>query len=221
MFLNIENRFDDQSLFRLSMTHSSWVNEAKDLAIQSNERLEFLGDAVLDAVVGQYLYTQYPNHSEGDLTKFRSHIVSGSALSEVGRLLGIGQYLVLGKGEEASGGRDKDSNLANAYEAVVGALFIDGGFDVAKDFIFESMDIKSKSAVLVSSENDSKTQLQMAVQAKCAVAPHYRVISKDGPDHKPTFVVEVLIGEKVITTGKGTSRNRAEMEAASRALEML
>ena len=137
MLPNIENRFDDQSLFRLSMTHSSWVNESKDLGIESNERLEFLGDAVLDVVVGQYLYTEYPNHPEGDLTRFRSYIVSGAALSEVGRLLGIGQYLVLGKGEEASGGRDKDSNLANAYEAVVGALFLDGGFEVAKDFIFE------------------------------------------------------------------------------------
>ena len=111
--------------------------------------------------------------------------------------------------------------MANAYEAVVGALFIDGGFDVAKDFIFESMDIKSKSAELVSGENDSKTQLQMAIQAKCALSPHYRIISKEGPDHKPTFIVEVLVGEKVITTGKGTSRNRAEMKAAARALEML
>ena len=128
---------------------------------------------------------------------------------------------MLGKGEEASGGRDKDSNLANAYEAVVGALFLDGGFEVAKDFIFESMDVKNKSAKLITGGIDSKTQLQMAVQAKCSVAPHYRVISKDGPDHEPIFIVEVLIGEKVITTGNGRSINRAEMQAAARALRML
>ena len=221
MFPNIENRFDDQSLFRLSMTHSSWVNESKGLDIQSNERLEFLGDAVLDAVVGQYLYAKYPNHPEGALTQFRSNIVSGAALAELSRLLGIGPYLVLGKGEDASGGRDKDSNLANAFEALVGALFIDGGFEVAKGFILESIDIQARNPELIDSQHDSKTKLQMAVQAKSSVPPHYRVISKEGPDHEPTFVVEVLIGEKVITTGKGTSRNRAEMQAASRALKMV
>jgi len=221
MLPNIEDKFDDQSLFKLSVTHSSWVNESKDLNIQSNERLEFLGDAILDAVVAQYLYSKYPNETEGDLTKFRSHLVSGFALAEVGRDLGIGDYLVLGKGEEASGGREKDSNLANAFEAIVGALFLDGGYEMARVFILETLDIEEKSAALITGGNDPKTQLQMLVQAKCAVAPHYRIISRDGLDHKPIFIVEVLVGEKVITTGQGSSRNRAEMEAASKALMML
>lgn len=215
---NIENWFIDKNLFALGLTHSSWVNEAKDPGIESNERLEFLGDAILDAAVGQFLYMEYPNYSEGDLTKLRSSIVSGNSLSEAARALGLGEHLVLGKGEEASGGRDKDSNLANVFEALVGALFLDRGYDVASRFILENLDIESK---IVSDGNDSKTELQIVVQAKCGMTPHYRIISKVGPDHQPTFKVEVLIGERVIATGKGTSRTRAEMHAASRALKTL
>jgi ribonuclease-3 len=218
MLVKVEHSFIDKHLFHLSLTHSSWVNESNNRDCQSNERLEFLGDAVIDAVIAQSLYEKYPDFTEGDLTKLRSNIVSGVSLAKVARELGLGNHLLLGKGEETSGGRNKDSNLANAFEALVGALFLDRGYSAASQFILQNLNIESPDTRGMKSHNDSKTDLQTLVQSKTSLTPVYELISKDGPDHDPTFVVEVKVGDKVMGTGVGTSINKAEMEAAANAL---
>ena len=218
MLVKVEHSFIDKHLFHLSLTHSSWVNESNNHDCQSNERLEFLGDAVIDAVIAQSLYEKYPDFTEGDLTKLRSNIVSGVSLAKVARELGLGNHLLLGKGEEASGGRNKESNLANAFEALVGALFLDRGYPAASQFILQNLNIESPDNSCVKSHNDSKTDLQTLVQSKTLFTPYYKLISKDGPDHDPTFVVEVRVEDKVMGTGVGTSINKAEMEAAANAL---
>jgi len=218
MLSKLEDSFIDKHLFRLSLTHSSWVNESNNHDCQSNERLEFLGDAVIDAVIAQSLYEKYPDFTEGDLTKLRSNIVNGVSLAKVARELGLGNHLLLGKGEEASGGRNKESNLANAFEALAGALFLDRGYSAASQFILQNLNIESPDIRGVKSHNDSKTDLQTLVQSKTSFTPYYKLISKDGPDHDPVFVVEVLVGDKVIGNGVGTSINKAEMQAAANAL---
>jgi ribonuclease-3 len=218
MLAKLEDSFIDKHLFHLSLTHSSWVNESNNGDCQSNERLEFLGDAVIDAVIAQSLYEKYPDFTEGDLTKLRSNIVNGVSLAKVARELGLGNHLLLGKGEEASGGRNKESNLANAFEALAGALFLDRGYSAASQFILQNLNIESPDIRGVKSHNDSKTDLQTLVQSKTSFTPYYKLISKDGPDHDPTFVVEVRVEDKVMGTGVGTSINKAEMEAAANAL---
>ena len=218
MLSKLEDSFIDKHLFRLSLTHSSWVNESNNHDCQSNERLEFLGDAVIDAVIAQSLYEKYPDFDEGDLTKLRSNIVSGVSLANVARELDMGNYLLLGKGEEGSGGRNKESNLANAFEALVGALFLDRGYSIASQFILQNLNIGSPINCLMKNHKDSKTDFQILVQSKTSFTPYYKLISKDGPDHEPIFVVEVLVGDKVIGNGVGTSINKAEMQAAANAL---
>ena len=218
MLSKLEDSFIDKHLFRLSLTHSSWVNESNNHDCQSNERLEFLGDAVIDAVIAQSLYEKYPDFDEGDLTKLRSNIVSGVSLANVARELDMGNYLLLGKGEEGSGGRNKESNLANAFEALVGALFLDRGYSIASQFILQNLNIGSPINCLMKNHKDSKTDFQILVQSKTSFTPYYKLISKDGPDHDPVFVVEVLVGDKVIGNGVGTSINKAEMQAAANAL---
>ena len=218
MLAKLEDSFIDKHLFHLSLTHSSWVNESNNHDCQSNERLEFLGDAVIDAVIAQSLYEKYPDFNEGDLTKLRSNIVSGVSLANVARELDIGNYLLLGKGEEGSGGRNKESNLANAFEALVGALFLDRGYSTASQFILQNLNIESPINCLMKNHKDSKTDFQILVQSKTSFTPYYKLISKDGPDHDPIFVVEVLVGDKVIGNGVGTSINKAAMQAAANAL---
>ena len=221
MLEDLEKRFIDKNLLTLGLTHSSWVNESKSLGIQSNERLEFLGDAVIDAVIAQALYNECPDCSEGDLTKLRSNVVNGISLAEAAKKLNLGDYLYLGKGEEVSGGRDRNTNLANAFEALVGALFLDRGYTKAREFILENLDIKAIDLEAISNKNDPKTELQIVAQGKFLDTPVYRVVSKEGPDHNPRFFVEVLIEGEVVATGEGTSRNRAEMKAATIALRIL
>jgi len=218
MLAKLEDSFIDKHLFHLSLTHSSWVNESNNGDCQSNERLEFLGDAVIDAVIAQSLYEKYPDFNEGDLTKLRSNIVSGVSLANVARELDMGNYLLLGKGEEGSGGRNKESNLANAFEALVGALFLDRGYSIASQFILQNLNIGSPINCFMKNHKDSKTDFQILVQSKTSFTPYYKLISKDGPDHDPIFVVEVLVGDKVIGNGVGTSINKAEMQAAANAL---
>ena len=217
MLAKVEHRFIDKELFHLSLTHSSWVNEVGGGG-HSNERLEFLGDAVIDAVIAQSLYEKYPDFSEGDLTKLRSNIVSGGSLAKVARGLGMGNYLLLGKGEEASGGRNKDSNLANAFEALVGALLLDRGYSAASQFVLQNLNIESPGTSFVKGRNDPKTDLQILVQSKTSFTPYYKLVSRDGPDHNPIFVVDVLVEDKVMGNGVGPSISKAEMQAAANAL---
>ena len=218
MLAKVEHKFIDKELFHMSLTHSSWVNESGGREGHSNERLEFLGDAVIDAVIARSLYEEYPDFNEGDLTKLRSNIVSGVSLAKVARRLGMGNYLLLGKGEEASGGRDKDSNLANAFEALVGALLLDRGYAASSQFVLQNLNIESPGTGFWKGRNDPKTDLQILVQSKTSFTPDYKLISRDGPDHNPIFVVDVLIGDKVMGNGVGSSISKAEMQAAANAL---
>ena len=171
MLAKVEHSFIDKELFHLSLTHSSWVNESGGRDGHSNERLEFLGDAVIDAVIAKSLYKKYPDFDEGNLTKLRSTIVSGVSLAKVARGLGMGNYLLLGKGEEASGGRNKDSNLANAFEALVGALLLHRGYSAASQFVLKNLNIESPGTGFVRGRNDPKTDLQILVQSKKSVTP--------------------------------------------------
>ena len=218
MLAKVEHSFIDKKLFHLSLTHSSWVNESGGRDGHSNERLEFLGDAVIDAVIAKSLYKKYPDFDEGNLTKLRSTIVSGVSLAKVARGLGMGNYLLLGKGEEASGGRNKDSNLANAFEALVGALLLDRGYSAASQFVLKNLNIESPGTGFVKGRNDPKTDLQILVQSKTSFTPYYQLISREGPDHNPIFVVDVLVEDKVMGNGVGPSISKAEMQAAANAL---
>jgi len=218
MLAKVEHSFIDKELFHLSLTHSSWVNESGGRDGHSNERLEFLGDAVIDAVIAKSLYKKYPDFDEGNLTKLRSTIVSGVSLAKVARGLGMGNYLLLGKGEEASGGRNKDSNLANAFEALVGALLLDRGYSAASQFVLKNLNIESPGTGFVKGRNDPKTDLQILVQSKTSFTPYYQLISREGPDHNPIFVVDVLVEDKVMGNGVGPSISKAEMQAAANAL---
>jgi ribonuclease-3 len=211
--------FKDPSLLEQALVHSSYVNE--NPAATANERLEFLGDAVLGLVIAQELYKRLPQYSEGRMTELRSRLVRGDALAARAEAIGLGNYLYLGRGEEASGGRGKPANLAGALEAVIAAVFLDQGFNAARDFILRLVAEELDRAISQGIEPDYKSQLQELIQAKRQQAPTYRVIEASGPDHDRSFTVEVRLGDTVLGTGSGRSKKAAEEDAARSALEQL
>lgn len=208
-------QFKQEGLLRQALTHSSFANEKHMKKHSDNERLEFLGDAVLEIVSSEFLYKNYPNKSEGDLTKFRASLVCEPTLALCTREIDLGKYLFLGKGEDLTGGRKRNSILSDALEAVIGAIYLDGGFEHAKEFIhkFILTDIEHKKLFY-----DCKTSLQEEVQGHYEEALNYRLISEEGPDHDKRFTVEARIGEKVIGKGVGHTKKAAEQEAAYEAL---
>ena len=210
----------DKDLLRRALTHTSYVHEAADPSLESNERLEFLGDAFLGLVVGQELYERFPGLPEGQLTTLRATLVRSETLAEVASSLQLGDYLYLGKGEEQSGGRRRERNLARAIEALLGAILSDQGFEAAKEWtlgLFEDrLDALPDSTVI-----DDKSRLQEAIQAEGAPPPIYRTIDAQGPEHSKDFTVEVMVRERVLGTGRGSSKRRAQREAARQALERL
>lgn len=208
-------QFKQEGLLRQALTHSSFANEKHMKKHSDNERLEFLGDAVLEIVSSEFLYKNYPNKSEGDLTKFRASLVCEPTLALCTREIDLGKYLFLGKGEDLTGGRKRNSILSDALEAVIGAIYLDGGFEHAKEFIhkFILTDIEHKKLFY-----DCKTNLQEEVQGHYEEALNYRLISEEGPDHDKRFTVEARIGEKVIGKGVGHTKKAAEQEAAYEAL---
>lgn len=208
-------QFIKPEYLRQALTHSSYANE-KHLKKQSdNERLEFLGDAVLEVVSSEYLFKEYPKMPEGEMTKFRASIVCEPTLALCTKELELGKYLYLGKGEDQTGGRKRKSILSDALEAIIGAIYLDGGFEAAKAFVhkFILVDIEHKKLF-----HDSKTILQEVVQGNYKEELHYRLIGEEGPDHDKRFRVEVLIGERVIGHGIGHTKKAAEQEAAYEAL---
>jgi ribonuclease-3 len=211
--------FNDPSLLEQALVHSSYVNE--NPAATANERLEFLGDAVLGLVIAQELYRRLPQSSEGRMTELRSLLVRGEALARQARAISLGDYLYLGKGEEASGGREKPANLAGALEAVIAAIFLDQGFHIARDFILKLMAKELGRVISQGIEPDYKSQLQELIQARHQPAPSYQVIEATGPDHDRSFIVEVRLGDTVLGRGSGKSKKSAEEEAARSALEQL
>jgi len=212
--------FKDPSLLEQAMVHSSYINESPSIAT-SNERLEFLGDAVLGFIIARELYQRLPQSTEGEMTELRSSLVRGDALSRMAKAINLGDYLYLGKGEEASGGRRKSANLAGAMEAVIAAIFLDQGFNVTRDFILRLMAKELKKALSQGIEPDYKSQLQELIQARYQQTPTYQLIEAVGPDHDRRFSVEVSVGDTVLGTGSGKSKKSAEIEAARSALDQL
>ena len=213
-------QFNDISLLERALTHRSYLNENKDVD-KNNERLEFLGDAVLELITSEQLYEKYPNHPEGDLTSFRSAIVRTESLAQASRELNYGKYLRLAKGEEDSGGRDKDYILANTFEAVLGAIYIDQGYKECKKLVDRILISKIKNIVENRLDIDNKTKIQELAQAKYRETPTYEVLCEHGPDHDKEFVVAVKIGDKTIGKGKGGSKQKAEESAAQKGLKYI
>jgi ribonuclease-3 len=213
-------RFNDPSLLEQALVHTSYLNENPAVAT-SNERLEFLGDAVLGFIIAEELYQRLPQSSEGEMTELRSSLVRGDALSRMAKAISLGSYLYLGKGEEVSGGRRKPANLAGALEAVIAAIFLDQGSSVARAFILRLVDKELKKALSQGIEPDYKSQLQELIQARHQQTPTYQVIEAMGPDHDRRFTVEVKVGDTVLGSGSGKSKKSAEAEAARSALGQL
>jgi len=212
--------FKDPSLLEQALVHSSYINENMGITT-SNERLEFLGDAVLGLIIAQELYRRLPQSSEGEMTELRSSLVRGDALSRLAKAISLGDYLYLGKGEEASGGRRKPANLAGAMEAVIAAIFLDQGFNVTRDFILRLMDKELDKALSRGIAPDYKSQLQELIQARHQQTPTYQVLEAVGPDHDRRFSVEVRVGDTVLGRGSGKSKKLAEIEAARSALDQI
>ncbi|MCM1123345.1 MAG: ribonuclease III [Eubacterium sp.] len=208
-------RFRDKMLLKQALTHSSHANEQKINRTGDYERLEFLGDAVLELASSDYIYRNHPDMTEGKMTKFRSSIVCEPALAFCARQIGLEAYILLGKGEEATGGRNRDSIISDVMEAVIGAIYLDSGIDEARAFIGRIIlsDLEHKQLFY-----DAKTILQEEVQKENRGALHYELLREDGPEHDKTFVVDVLIDDVRIGSGSGHSKKAAEQKAAYAAL---
>ncbi len=211
-------QFQNISILQNALAHSSYANERWHDSLKSNERLEFLGDSILGMVVAEYLYSRFPNNLEGDLTRMRADVVCETALAKVARKIELGKHLLLGNGEEQSGGRSRDSILSDAVEAVIAACYLDGGMEVAKTlihrFILQQEPVKQAN-------RDFKTALQELVQQKKNQVLSYELVGQSGPDHNKSFAVELSLNGKVVGRGQGTSKKRAEQDAARNALEVL
>ena len=214
-------QFHNESLLQNAMSHSSYANENRDKGLRSNERLEFLGDAVLGFICAEYLHGQFRNLPEGELTKLRASIVCEKSLHELALRLHLGQSLLLGHGEDSGGGRQRPSVLADATEALLAAIYLDGGMDAAKGFIRGYIKEKAQQITQARKPLDYKTTLQEIVQRSKEEILTYRLKDEIGPDHDKRFVIELLINSNVIAQGEGRSKKEAEQDAARLALELM
>ncbi|HLB25437.1 MAG TPA: ribonuclease III [Nitrospirota bacterium] len=213
--------FKDRGLLLQALTHKSYANERRTWPAGHNERLEFLGDTVLDFIVSDIIMRLCQDSPEGEMSKLRAVVVSETNLAKVARGLGLGNYLQLGKGEEQTGGRDKPSLVANALEAVIAAMYMDGGLDEAYRFIRENFEPDIRVAVESRLSFDYKTELQEACQSLFGELPKYTVVDESGPDHQKVFEVEIEAGGRVLGRGSGRSKKEAEQRAAGAALDVL
>jgi ribonuclease III len=216
---SLKIKFNNQAIIYEALRHRSYLNEHKDVQLASNERLEFLGDAVLELVSTEYLFGKYPDRAEGDLTSFRAALVRTESLAETSLQLGVSDYLYMSKGEEATGGRTRPYILANAFEAIIGAIYLDQGYEAVKKFIYDNLIPKVDRIVKERLDIDNKSKLQEISQDVLKLTPTYEVISEIGPDHNKKFEVAVLIGNKTYGKGTGKSKQEAEQSAAKAALE--
>lgn len=214
----INYTFKNKSYILEALTHSSYSNENKNYKF--NERLEFLGDSVLSIVISDYLFKKENELPEGELTKLRANIVCEESLSEVAAQINLGEFLLLGKGEEATGGRERISILADALEAVIAAIYLDGGLEEAKRFIFEYMEQIIENSIKGKIFRDYKTYLQEILQSKGEQNIWYKLIEEKGPDHNKRFVMEVGVNDEVLGVGEGKSKKDAEQVAAKSALKL-
>ena len=218
---NLEVTFRDLSLIQQTFVHSSYVNENPSFPLQDNERLEFLGDALLSFIVAEKLYQEFPNLSEGELTEIRTWLIRQETLAELASVLKLGDYLYLGKGEESTGGRQRKTNLADTFEALIGAIFLDQGLTAARDFVLNKLNNQFDKIKTGGISPNYKALLQEFTQANYKQLPTYHLVEVSGPDHEKNFTVEVTIGNEVLGTGSGKSKRTAEIEAARSAWEQL
>ena len=216
----LQYEFNDKNLIQEALRHSSYVNELADPQLRDNERLEFLGDAILNLIIGHILMQCYPDLKEGDLSRSRANLVNESRLAKIARSFDLGSFIQLGKGEIQTLGREKNSILANTFEALMAAIFLDGGFDAAYQIIETNFQPLIAHLYTAANNLDYKSQLQEKVQADHGSMPDYRIISEDGPDHDKTFWVALKVLD-IETRGSGKSKKAAEQDAARRALEIL
>lgn len=215
----IKYKFKDINLLNTSLTHSSYANENKGKNSISNERLEFLGDTVISLVVSEYLYKRFSEFPEGELTKRRASVVCESSLAFAARKINLGEYLLLGKGEEATGGRERDSILADGFEALTGAIYVDGGLKKTEEYLLDLFEQEviyalSKGTLFI----DYKTELQEILQKKTKSNIEYKVEKEVGPDHNKKFYMNVIVENKIIGSGMGRNKKEAEQMAAKQAL---
>jgi len=215
--INIE--FKNITLLIEALTHRSFVNENRDEPTSHNERVEFLGDAVLELIISDYLYKEYQDRPEGELTSFRAATVRTESLADASRKMGVGEYLRMSNGEEATGGRDKDYLLANAFEAILGAIYLDQGMEKSSEFVYIHLVPKIANVVKFRLDIDNKTKFQEIAQSLYKVTPTYEVISEQGPDHEKIFTMSVMIDGKTFGQGQGASKQKAEEQAAGEALK--
>jgi ribonuclease-3 len=217
----IDYRFEKLHLLDTALTHRSYSNEIRDPDLSDNERLEFLGDSVIALGISDILIAEFPTLKEGDLSKLRASFVNEHSLAKVAALFSLGDYLLLGKGEEASGGRIKTSLLADAFEAVIGAIFLDGGYEKVFPLIKNIFEPLFARGIEYADHRDYKSMLQEFCQKEYNTIPHYEHVGKHGPDHDTVFDVRLSICEKIEATGSGRNKKAAEQDAARKALEKL
>ncbi len=213
--------FGDKSLLTRALTHRSYLNENPDLPYLDNERLEFLGDAILDFVAAEYLYQRYPEMSEGDLTSLRAALVKGETLARFAVDLGLPAHLLMSRGEDAAGGRTRVPLLAGALEALIGALYLDQGLDPARELVLRFLPAEAEHIHQERLDRDAKSLLQELSQGRLQVTPQYRLVQTRGPDHAKEFTIEVVLKDQVYGRGAGRSKQVAEQEAARVALNAL
>ncbi|PIR83750.1 ribonuclease III [Candidatus Kaiserbacteria bacterium CG10_big_fil_rev_8_21_14_0_10_51_14] len=210
--------FKDKRLLEQAFTHRSYLNENRAPGREHNERLEFLGDAVLELVVTEFLYAKYPEKPEGDLTAYRAALVNTQSISDAGTKLGMNDFLLLSRGEARDTGRARQIILANAFEALIGALYLDSGYFAAKDFIAKQLFHKTDELVEKGLWRDAKSKLQEISQELLGATPTYEVVSQTGPDHDKKFVIAAHLGSERVAMGEGKSKQEAEQAAAEKAL---
>lgn len=213
--------FNDNDLLVQALTHRSYINEQNDESLTDNERLEFLGDAVLDFVVADMLFDAFPDMAEGELTRLRSGLVRTESLAELARALRVGEFLRIGKGEENNGGRERTNNLCRAFEAIIGALYIDSGLEAVREFLTPHLNALQSLVMEEALHKDARSRLQEWSQANLNVTPHYRLVSTSGPDHNKEFLIEVVLGSEAVASGRGRSKQVASQAAAAAALALI
>ena len=210
--------FKDITLLEQALTHRSYLNEHRDYKLDHNERLEFLGDAVLELIVTEYLYNNYKN-PEGELTSWRAALVNGENLAGISKKLGVEEFLMMSKGEAKDTGRARQYLLANAMEAIIGAIYLDHGYDTAKDFIMKNIVVSLDEVLKNKSYMDPKSYFQERSQDVVKITPIYKVIEEKGPDHDKHFVVGVFLDNELVAKGEGSSKQEAQREAAKNGLK--
>jgi ribonuclease-3 len=214
-------RFKKKALLREALTHKSFAKEKTGESPPFNERLEFLGDAVLGLIISHYLYSTYPDYAESEFSKIRAYAVQEATLSDSALNLGIGSHLYLGRGEETSGGRKKTSLLANAFEAILAAVYLDGGLKNARAFVLTSLEPRIEAIIRKNLLFDFKTRFQEVVQEKYGILPNYKIFREEGPEHMKTFEVRVYVNKNPLGTGRGRSKKEAAQKAAREGLKRL